>query len=192
MCFDGFALGGERLPVEAPYPTEDHAGKRGDDGTYQQIVERLQFLEVVHDEVVDVAHLGHADTITLHGNEDGEELAVTVKRLIDPAKPEPYFGPKRGHKYVAVDLMLKNTGTIPYNDSPGNGAELIDNRDQGYTDALVDSPSCHYIGSGVKIAPGSRRAGCLVFEIEERNDPSLFQFTMASGFADETGEWILR
>lgn len=135
---------------------------------------------------------GIGDTIVLHGYEEGEELTVTVKRLIDPAKSEQYFGPSRGNKFVAVDLLLKNTGSAVYNDSPGNGAELIDTNDEGYTEAIFDTPSCHSIGTGVKIASGSKRAGCLVFEVKKRSKPAVFQFTMDSGFADETGEWTLR
>jgi hypothetical protein len=56
---------------------------------------------------------GIGDTITLRGYEEGTEVAVTVTHLIDPAQAEQYFGPKRGHKYVAVDLVLKNAGTRP-------------------------------------------------------------------------------
>jgi hypothetical protein len=135
---------------------------------------------------------GFGDTIVLHGYEEGEELTVTVKRLIDPAKSEQYFGPSRGNKFVAVEVVLVNTGSAAYNDSPGNGAELIDTSDEGYTSSIYDTPSCHPIGSSVKIASGSKRAGCLVFEIKKAAKPGIFQFTMDSGFADETGEWVLR
>jgi hypothetical protein len=31
-----------------------------------------------------------------------------------------------------------------------------------------------------------------VFETQKNAKPALFQFTMDSGFADETGEWALR
>jgi hypothetical protein len=132
------------------------------------------------------------DTITLHGYEDGEQIAVTVTRLYDPAGAEQYFGPRRGRKYVAVDLVLKNAGTKAYSDSPGNGATLLDSRDHGYTETLSETTSCQSIGSSVKIASGSKRAGCLTFEIPKTAKPTVFQFTLDSGFADETGEWQLR
>jgi hypothetical protein len=132
------------------------------------------------------------DTITLHGYEDGEQIAVTVTRLYDPAGAEQYFGPRRGRKYVAVDVVLKNTGAKAYNDSPANGATLLDTDDHGYTDNLSETTSCQAIGSSVKIAPGSKRAGCLTFEIPKNAKPKVFQFTLDSGFADETGEWQLR
>jgi hypothetical protein len=93
---------------------------------------------------------------------------------------------------VAIDLVLRNTGSSPYNDSPGNGAELIDTQDRGYTEAFNESPSCHHLGSSVRLASGAKRAGCLVFEVKKDAKPALFQFTMDSGFADETGEWVLR
>jgi hypothetical protein len=115
-----------------------------------------------------------------------------VKGLIDPAKSEQYFGPRRGHKFVAVEVVLTNTGSKAYNDSPGNGAQLIDTTDEGYDESGTETPSCHYIGYSVKIASGSKRAGCLVFEVKKTAKPAVFQFTMDSGFADETGEWVLR
>jgi hypothetical protein len=131
------------------------------------------------------------DTITLHGYEEGEQMAVTVTRLYDPAGAEQYFGPRRGRKYVAVDLVLKNTGAKAYNDSPGNGATLLDSADHGYTENLSETTSCQSIGFSVRIAPGSKRAGCLTFEIPKNAKPAVFQFTLDSGFADETGEWQL-
>jgi hypothetical protein len=115
-----------------------------------------------------------------------------VKGLIDPAKSEQYFGPRRGHKFVAVEVVLTNTGSKAYNDSPGNGAQLIDTTDEGYDESGTETPSCHYIGYSVKIASGSKRAGCLVFEVKKTAKPAVFQFTMDSGFADETGDWVLR
>jgi hypothetical protein len=149
-------------------------------------------VETTTEEESDSGQAGIGDTITLHGYEEGEELQVTVRGLIDPAKSDPYFGPRRGHKWVAVNLVLKNTGSKAYNDSPGNGAQLIDTSDEGYDEAGSETPSCHYMGYSVKIASGSKRAGCLVFEVKKAAKPVVFQFTMDSGFADETGEWTLR
>jgi hypothetical protein len=72
-------------------------------------------------------------------------------------------------------------------------AEALSPRnDEGYNSSIFDTPSCHSIGASVKIASGSKRAGCLVFEVKKRAKPAIFQFTMDSGFADETGEWALR
>jgi hypothetical protein len=135
---------------------------------------------------------GVGDTLTLQGYEDGEQLDVTVTKVIDPAKAEKYFGPRRGRRFVAIDLVLENSGTVPYNDSPGNGATLIDAQDHGYEETLDESPSCHPLGSGVRIAPASKRAGCLVFEIPKSASPAVFQFALNSGFSEDTGEWQLR
>jgi hypothetical protein len=59
-----------------------------------------------------------------------------VTRLYDAAAAEQYFG--RGHKYVAVDLVLTNTGTKAYTDSPGERRSW-DSADHGYTDDLSES-----------------------------------------------------
>jgi hypothetical protein len=179
------ACGGQTIKQEAETVTVTEAVTAGGDTTSEEP-------ETATEEESDSGHAGIGDTITLHGYEEGEELQVTVKGLIDPAKSEQYFGPRRGHKFVAVNLVLNNTGSKAYNDSPGNGAQLIDTRDEGYDEAGSETPSCHYLGYSVKIASGSKRAGCLVFEVKKTAEPAVFQFTMDSGFADETGEWVLR
>lgn len=132
------------------------------------------------------------DAITLHGFEDDLAIRVKVVRVIDPARAEEFFGPSSGKRFVAVELRMTNTGSAVYNDSPGNGAALIDNRDRQYTETLAESPSCPYIGPSVRIRPGDARAGCLLFEMPKRNKARAFQMTLESGFADETGEWSLR
>jgi hypothetical protein len=62
---------------------------------------------------------GVGDTITVHGYEEGSELAVTVKGVIDPADFERYLGPRRGNKFVAVDLVIQNSGSSPTATRPG-------------------------------------------------------------------------
>jgi hypothetical protein len=132
------------------------------------------------------------DTITLHGNDPDLEIRVTVRRVIDPAPPEEFFEPSGGTRWVAVELRFVNSGTLAYDDSPGNGAALIDNRDQTYAESIAETRACRYIGAGVKIAPGDKRVGCLVFEMPNRTKPRKFQMTLDSGFGPETGEWVLR
>lgn len=40
-----------------------------------------------------------------------------------------------------------------------------------------------------KIAPGSSRVGCIAFDVPSGVRPKTFQFTLNSGFGDQTGEW---
>jgi Domain of unknown function (DUF4352) len=130
------------------------------------------------------------DSITLQGSDSGLEMRVTVQDVIDPAPFEQYFGPGRGKKLVAVKLSLANTGTKVYNDSPSNGATIIDRQDQGYTTALLPTTACPDLGSPT-IRPDDRRSGCITFEVPKRAKLRAFQFTLDSGFGPETGEWQL-
>jgi Domain of unknown function (DUF4352) len=132
------------------------------------------------------------DSITLHGSDAELEVRITVTQIIDPAPPkDEFFTPEGGARWVAVELRLVNVGTTVYDDSPGNGASLIDNKDQSYTETFAETSACRYIGTGLKIAAGDRRVGCLVFEVPERVKPRKFQMTLDSGFGPETGEWVL-
>ncbi|MFH9892073.1 hypothetical protein ACH4O0_26375 [Streptomyces luteogriseus] len=66
------------------------------------------------------------DALDLKGLEDGEALAVTVVKVVDPARAEnEYSTPDVGLRFVAVQFRLKNTGTAVYSDSPSNGARLV-------------------------------------------------------------------
>jgi hypothetical protein len=136
----------------------------------------------------DVAGVG--DVITLSGSDENLQMRVKLSKVYDPAGHEPYFGPRKGKRLVAVELLLTNTGTVVYDDSPSNGANLIDANDQGYTSAIVSSSDCADLGSP-KIRPGDSRRGCITFEIPKRAKLRLFQFALDSGFAPEAGEWAL-
>jgi hypothetical protein len=130
------------------------------------------------------------DSITLHGSDAGLEMRVAVQDVIDPAPFEQYFGPGRGKRLVAVKLRLANVGGKVYNDSPSNGATIIDRQDQGYTTALLPTTACPDLGSPI-IRAGDRRVGCITFEVPKLAKLRAFQFTLDSGFGPETGEWQL-
>jgi len=132
---------------------------------------------------------GPGDTITLNGYDQGETMAVTVVKVVDPAKSsDPYDRPSRGHRYVAVELRLSNAGTTTYNDSPSNGAALVDTQSHSYQSNFGSvEPD---LGSP-RIAPGDSRVGYITFEVPKQAKLRLFQFALDSGFAEQTGEWAL-
>jgi hypothetical protein len=75
---------------------------------------------------------------------------------------------------------------------PGNGAKLIDVEDQQYDAALNDVALGPSIGSDVKLGPGSTRKGYLVFSVPKKIKLAKFQFTLDSGFAPQSAEWLLK
>ncbi|WP_285701876.1 DUF4352 domain-containing protein [Actinomadura sp. NBRC 104412] len=133
------------------------------------------------------------DTITLDSGQDGLKLEVTVVKVVPSAKPKDEFNvPEPGHRFAAVQIRLKNVGSTTYDDSPGNGAQLIDDEDQQYNDNLNEIALGPSIGASVKLAPGSSRKGYLVFSVPKKAKLSKFQFTLDSGFGPQAGEWLLK
>ena len=86
---------------------------------------------------------------------------------------------------------MTNTGNTAYDDAPSNGASLITTANQEADSAVTLGGSCES-PSLMKIAPGSTRVLCLPFELRKALKGKTFQFTLDSGFSNETGEWTLR
>lgn len=137
-----------------------------------------------------VAKVG--DTITLTGTENGSKLDVTVVKVADPAKSSDEFTtPEDGNRWIGVQFRLLNTGTIAYSDSPGNGTQIADSQGQQFTSTFADITAGPSMASSVNLKPGAKALGWVVFEVPKASKGAVVQFTMDSGFADQTGEWAL-
>jgi hypothetical protein len=129
------------------------------------------------------------DTLTLSGN-GGEALKVTVHQVMDPLPVGSFDQPDSGQRFVGVQITLKNVGSVPYSDSPSNGATLLSNTNEQAQGQIVTGGPCgNGFQSSVKLALGDTQQGCLPFELPIGQTPSTFQFTLNSGFADQTGQW---
>jgi hypothetical protein len=132
------------------------------------------------------------DTLDLAGTDNGERMAVTLVKVVDPAKAANEFSsPSPGTRFVAVQLRLKNTGTGPYNDSPSNGARLIDGEGQQYQASVEDTSAGPGLGGSVTLIPGDTALGFITFELPAGVTPAKFQFALDSGFSDNVGQWLL-
>lgn len=129
------------------------------------------------------------DALTLRNSGD-VRVKVTLVKVVDPAKADSEFlAPAKGHRYVAVRLKIENVGEAVYDDSPSNGAVMIDSEDQQYQ-ATLDAIEPGLIG--VTLRQGDTRAGFVSFELPDGAVPRTFQLTLDSGFGPEAGEWTLR
>lgn len=136
---------------------------------------------------------GVGDTLTLKGQDDGEKMAVTLLGVIDPLSVGEFDSPDKGKRYVGVRIALKNIGTAAYDDSPSNGAALLTRTDEQLDTTIVSGGPCDSpFASSAKIAPGARQQGCIPFEAPRGAKLKTFQFTLASGFGPDAGEWRLR
>ena len=137
-----------------------------------------------------VAQVG--DTIALKGTEDGSKLDVTVVKTIDPAKSADEFtSPEDDKRWIGVQFQLLNTGTIAYSDSPGNGVKIADTQGQQFTSTFADISAGPSMAGSVNLKPGAKALGWVVFEVPKASKADVVQFTMDSGFAEQTGEWKL-
>ena len=127
-------------------------------------------------------------TITLEGTR--HRVAVTLTALADPAPPEQYVAPDPGLRLVAVQLRLVNVGTSVYRDSPSNGAKLIDAANQQFASTVMGSSVGPRLGSPT-IAAGDTRLGWVTFQVPEAASPVRFTLALDSGFASQTGDWLL-
>lgn len=139
----------------------------------------------------EVAKVG--DTLTLKGMEDGSRLDVTVVKVADPAESADEFTePGSGKRFVGVQFKLVNTGKKVYDDSPSNGAQVADSEGQQFDSAFADITAGPSMSSALKLKPGAKGLGWIVFEVPKASKVDTVQFTMDSGFADQTGEWKLK
>jgi hypothetical protein len=139
----------------------------------------------------EVAKVG--DTLTLEGFEEGSKLDVTVVKVADPAKSaDEFMEPASGKRFVGVQFQLVNTGKAAYSDSPSNGAQVADTEGQQFDATFGDITAGPSMASNLKLKPGAKGLGWIVFEVPEAAKADTVQFTMDSGFADKTGEWKLR
>ena len=130
------------------------------------------------------------DTIDLTGVETEERLAVTVVKVVDPAQGENQFSsPDSGMRFVAVQFRLKNTGTVVYDDSPSNGARLVDAQSQHFDAAYEDTTAGPGFPGSVAVAPGDTALGFITFEVPTASKLAKVQFAMNSGFSGNTGQW---
>lgn len=131
------------------------------------------------------------DSITLKGS-DNKKARVTILKVIDPAKPTGDFDkPDPGTRWVAVQMKIENSGTVVIEDAPLNGLTAIDGAGQQFdpyvTGTAIGGPQ---LGT-IKISGGDARTGFLVFKVPTASKLVKIQFALDSGFADDTGEWVI-
>ncbi|MFI6413290.1 DUF4352 domain-containing protein [Streptomyces sp. NPDC050585] len=130
------------------------------------------------------------DTLDLEGIQEGEALAVTVVKVVDPARPDNEFSsPDADERYVAVQFRLRNTGTAVYDDSPHNGATLVDTQGQSFAPTITEVAAGPGFPGSVTVPPGDTALGYVVFAVPQSSKVAKVQFAMDSGFSQNVGQW---
>lgn len=132
-------------------------------------------------------------SITLAGNNSGEQMSVTVTKVITSARGSDEFSqPPAGDRLYAVQFRLRDTGSAAYSDAPSNGATVTDSKGQSYQSGIEDVAGCQSFPGTENIAPGASGLGCIVFEVPKTAVITQVQFTLDSGFGPQTGQWNVK
>ncbi|MFE9022512.1 DUF4352 domain-containing protein [Streptomyces sp. NPDC007808] len=138
----------------------------------------------------EVAEVG--DTLALKGMESGSGLDVTVVKVVDHAKSaDEFFAPEDGKRWIGVQFQLVNTGSKVYSDAPMNGAKTTDDQGQQFGPVIADITAGPSMSSDVRLKPGAKALGWVVFEMPKASKAATVTFAMDSGFAQQAGEWKL-
>ncbi|AJF70143.1 hypothetical protein SVTN_33895 [Streptomyces vietnamensis] len=128
------------------------------------------------------------DTLNLTGFTGKAKLAVTVVKVVDPATGKD-TRPGAGERYVAVQIRLHNTGAEVYSDAPDNSAKVVDAQGQRFNSWITETTAGPGFGGTVTIPVGDTALGYITFKVPSDSKITKIQFTMESGFANNTGQW---
>ncbi|MER8182609.1 DUF4352 domain-containing protein [Kitasatospora sp. NPDC094015] len=132
------------------------------------------------------------DSLELTGFDAGERMTVTATQVVDPARPtSEVVAPSPGHRLVAVQFRLQNTGTADYADAPSNGATLIDSQGQSFNATIAPTTAGPPFATPLRIARGESALGVISFDLPVGSTPAKVQFTLESGLAAQTGQWTV-
>ncbi len=95
---------------------------------------------------------------------DGNSIAVTATKVVDPADPE--FGDNDpGTRMVSVQVSVTNNGPEAFSDTPDSLMTLIDSTGQGYSTDFSGSKAGPGFDGVVDLAAGETRVGFVSFVV---------------------------
>ena len=123
---------------------------------------------------------------------DGGKVSANVLQVVDPATGQDGYVPKPGYRYIGVQIRLGNVGQTVYDDSPENGALLVDDRGEQHYADLAEITDGDGFGGHVTLQAEETRTGFIVFQLPQNVHAATFQFALDSGFAQNMAQWSLR
>jgi hypothetical protein len=119
-------------------------------------------------------------------------LAVKVRRVLTHAVGQNHFDtPRKGERFLAVALVLKNIGPTVFQDSPTYGAQVVDDTGRAYDPTVADITAGPGFPSAVRLRHGQVRAGFVVFAVPKAAIVTAVRYSLSSGSAEDRAEWHL-
>lgn len=121
------------------------------------------------------------------------KLRIRVLGVLDPLPTNSLTetGLRKGQRYVAVRLELKNVGRAAWSDAPSGISTLVSTRGQQAPKAtgLLGGP-CGGFQDRVELAPGDSQRGCVNFILYRPAKGRIFQFSPDYP-ATAPAQWLL-
>jgi len=140
--------------------------------------------------LIDPVDDGSCDDIGA-GFEKPTDVSIDISDLADALEKAAYACRHPGFKdrKVGVKIRLTNIGRTRYSDSPVNGAEMWTRSGKHAGKPILTDGNCTSDWSSLAtIKHGHSETGCIPFHLH-KGRAGRFEFTLNSGFADETATW---
>jgi len=122
----------------------------------------------------------------------GTQLDVTVEKVIDPASgANQYSNPASGKHFVGVQLRIRNTAAITYQNNANNETTIV--LSNGKTDHADYNPiaDCGNFSKGqIKLASRASTTGCVTFQVPNGQKITKVRYHNTV-FPGTTAEWHL-
>ena len=121
-------------------------------------------------------------------NTDGNAMRITLMK-VKYLTGSGYFKPKAGTKWFGAYMRVQNLSKHLIDDCAGNDAKFTGSNQAQYDEAFMADvkPSLDCF----KLLPGRTLQGWVVWEMPKRVKPKFIDWTMDSGYADQTVTWNL-
>lgn len=130
------------------------------------------------------------DAITIHTTSNAA-LRVKVHGVVDPVSPGQSESTPRGKRYIGIQVSVANGGPFPFV-AFSKHVQLIDNHGaRARFPILLDGNCRSFFATVGWLDQGSRKRGCIPFEIKRGAKPKTFRFAGDPG-GPATAEWSLR
>lgn len=133
---------------------------------------------------------GVGDTINLADTASGENIAVTVVKVVDPDSSTNQFEtPPAGDRFESIQFRVMNTGKGTYQDDPLVEITAKDAAGQSMQQEVVTSTAAGaQMPSSVNLAVGDVALGFVTFDVPSGDRIAQAQYSISLGFGT-TGEW---
>lgn len=134
---------------------------------------------------------GVGDTIDLSDSVNGDNIAVTVVKVVDPdTSTNEFVSPTANSRFESIQFRIVDTGTGSYQDDPLVEISAKDASGQTMQQAIVVSTTAGaQMPPSVSLAPGDTALGFVTFDVPSGDKIAQVQYSLNLGLTGATGEW---